>query len=270
MSPDLKRRYEFAVHAAKRAAKLTLARYQDDTLRIDTKLDRSLVTEADRDAETLLRTLLSEDFPNDAIVGEEFGNNSGSTGWTWYLDPIDGTQAFARGVPLFGTLVGATYNDESQIGVIILPALGEAMHAAKGSGAFWERDTLSSQPRIQKARVSMVKTLDQAVFCSTYGKYFHQLSELTAKTQYTRGWGDCYGYALVLTGRAEIMLDPILAPWDAGPMPVLLAEAGGRYTCWRGTARVDAGSGLATNGYLHEEVLLLLRESGLSTPSSEP
>ena len=260
MTIDLKRRYEFAIDAAKAAAKLTLNFYQNDALLIDTKLDRSLVTEADRKAELLLRELLSTSFPYDAIVGEEFGNTSGTTGWTWYLDPIDGTQAYARGVPLFGTLVGATLDGESQIGVILLPALGEAVHAAKGRGATWERDALNAKPRCQPARVSTVTSLDQALFCTTYGKYFVQLPELTTASQIARGWGDCYGYALVATGRAEIMLDPSLSPWDAGPMPVLLAEAGGSYTCWQGSARLDAGSGVATNGKLHSKVLELLKQ----------
>jgi histidinol phosphatase-like enzyme (inositol monophosphatase family) len=255
MSADQLSRFTFAVEAAKRAAKLTLDRYQDDALRIDTKLDRTLVTEADRNAEKLLRELLAEKFPKDAIVGEEFGNVTGTTGWTWYLDPIDGTQAYARGVPLFGTLVGATLDGVSTIGVVVLPALNEAVYAAKGTGATWEREVFSAKPRRSTARVSSVRDLKSALFCTTYGKNFTLLPELTATAEVSRGWGDCYGYALVATGRAEIMIDPQMASWDAGPMPVLLAEAGGRYTSFDGRSTVDAGNGVATNGHLHDEIL---------------
>lgn len=260
MNADLEQRYKFAVNIAKQAAKLTLNRFQDETLRIDTKLDRTLVTEADRQAEKYLREQLNARFALDAIVGEEFGNSSGSSGWTWYLDPIDGTQAYARGVPLFGTLLGATLDGVSQIGVIVLPALDEAVHAARGAGAVWERQIFTNAPRLSRARVSSVKELKQAVFCATWGKSFVELAQLTASAEVARGWGDCYGYALVATGRVDIMVDAQLSPWDAGPMPVLLTEAGGCYTCFAGTTDLDAGSGVATNGHLHGAVLGLLQK----------
>lgn len=261
MFADLRQRYTFAVQIAKKAAKLTLDRFQDESLRIDTKLDKTLVTEADRHAEQFLREQLSDNFAADAIVGEEFGNSSGTSGWTWYLDPIDGTQAYARGVPLFGTLLGATLDGVSRIGVIVLPALDEVVHAASGAGAVWERRIFSDSPRLASARVSRVSELREAVFCSTWGKSFVELSDLTASTDVARGWGDCYGYALVATGRADIMVDAQLSPWDAGPMPVLLTEAGGCYTCFSGSTDLNAGNGVATNGILHDRVLRILQQT---------
>jgi histidinol phosphatase-like enzyme (inositol monophosphatase family) len=262
---DQAARFRFAVDAARSAAALTLGRFRDPKLRIDHKLDRTLVTEADSAAELQLRAAIEARFPDDGIVGEEHGTRPERSGWTWYLDPIDGTQAYARGVPLFGTLVGVTLEDESRIGVIALPALGEMVYAARGEGCFWQPSP-GAPP--ERTRVSQVSALDQALFCTTWMQSFKQtgrvelFSKLCDATGVFRGWGDCYGYALVATGRAEIMVDPMLAPWDAGPMPVILEEAGGRYTSFEGAADIHAGSGVGTNGLLHEAVLEIVRACG--------
>jgi histidinol phosphatase-like enzyme (inositol monophosphatase family) len=256
-------RHELALDVARRAAAHTLTRFRDPSLRVAQKLDRTVVTEADRDAEALLRREIEARFPEDTIVGEELGTKEGTSGWAWYLDPIDGTQAYARGVPLFGTLVGVTHEGRSEIGVIALPALGELVHAARGSGCLWLPSAGSSTA--VPARVSTCAALGEAMFLTTWMQSFQMIgrvelfSRLTENTGVFRGWGDCYGYALVATGRAEIMVDPVLAPWDAGPMPVILEEAGGRYTSFAGTVDIHAASGVATNGLLHDAVLALLK-----------
>lgn len=269
---QLKTRYQMAIQLARRAARLTLDKFQSEALRIDVKLDRTVVTEADRAAEAQIRELLDEQLPDDGIVGEEFGNKAGSSGWTWYLDPIDGTQAYARGVPIFGTLIGVTYASEPMIGVIFLPALGEAVYAAKGLGCQWERDIKPdagdsmSLGRTSRAKVAATTKLDQALFCTTWYQSFvdagcpQLFTELAQATGVFRGWGDCYGYALVATGRADLMVDPQLRPWDAGPMPIILAEAGGRYSDFAGISDIHTGSGVATNGALHAQVLSLIRQ----------
>jgi histidinol phosphatase-like enzyme (inositol monophosphatase family) len=263
-------RYELAQKIALDAARLTLGCFRDPALRIDQKMDRTLVTEADRDAETLLRRALEARYPDDAIVGEEHGRRPGTSGWTWYLDPIDGTQAYARGVPLFGTLVAATRDGRPDLGVICLPAVGEMVHAARGLGCTWIDDLRPTDEGWRHspgrpARVSRCSSLGEAMFLTTWLQSYQQVGKtelfqrLSEKTGVFRGWGDCYGYALVATGRAEIMVDPVLAAWDAGPMPIILEEAGGRYTSFAGAVDFDATDGVATNGLLHDEVLALLR-----------
>lgn len=255
-------RHQLALDIARRAAAHTLARFRDPSLRIDQKLDRTVVTEADREAEALLRREIEARFPEDEIVGEELGPKPGTSGWAWFLDPIDGTQAYARGVPLFGTLIGVTRERRSEIGVIALPALGELVHAARGRGCHWFSSAGSSTS--QPARVSSCANMKEAMFLTTWMQSFQMagrvelFSRLTENTGVFRGWGDCYGYALVATGRAEIMVDPVLAPWDAGPMPVVLEEAGGRYTSFSGAVDLYAANGVATNGLLHDAVLALL------------
>lgn len=272
------KRLEFAVAAAKVAGAVVHRSFQDSDLRVETKVDRTVVTEADRSAERQLRTALTQDFPNDAIVGEEYGTTSGTSGWTWYLDPIDGTQAFVRGVPLFGTLIGAEYHGESRIGVIFLPALGEIVYASKGEGCFWQRGMhwdgafgYSVVPT-HRAQVSRVASMNDAMFCTTWMQSFvateqvDVFGKLCEATGVFRGWGDCYGYALVATGRAEIMVDPQLNVWDAAPMLVILEEAGGRYTTFDGKPDIHAGSGVATNGKLHAATLKVIAKA---TPHSK-
>jgi histidinol phosphatase-like enzyme (inositol monophosphatase family) len=275
MSPEAQaattKRLDFAVAAAKAAGAIALRYFQDGALRVETKLDRSVVTEADRLAERQLRAAIGQDFPDDAIVGEEYGEKEGKSGWTWYLDPIDGTQAFVRGVPLFGTLIGAEYRGESKVGVIFLPALGEIVYAARGHGCFWERgmhwDGLCgfSQVARTKAEVSPVSEMKSALFCTTWMQSFvatdrvDVFTRLCEATGVFRGWGDCYGYALVATGRAEIMVDPQLNVWDAAPMQVILEEAGGVYTTFEGQPDIHGGSGVATNGRLHASTLAVIK-----------
>jgi histidinol phosphatase-like enzyme (inositol monophosphatase family) len=263
-------RLEFAIAAAKAAGAITMRYFQDTSLRVETKLDRTFVTEADRLAERELRRAIEQSFPNDGIVGEEFSTKDGQNGWTWYLDPIDGTQAFVRGVPLFGTLIGAEYQGESRVGVIFLPALGEMVYAGRGTGCYWQRgmhwDGLCGFSNVGavRAHVSSVENLTEAMFCTTWMQSFvatdrvDTFTKLCQATGVFRGWGDCYGYALVATGRAEIMVDPQLCVWDAAPMLVILEEAGGRYTTFTGEPSIHGGSGVATNGTLHAATLAVI------------
>jgi histidinol phosphatase-like enzyme (inositol monophosphatase family) len=264
-------RLAFALDAALGAGAIAMRYFQDPGLAVDQKLDRSVVTLADREAEAFLRERLDAAFPDDAVIGEELGVKPGRSGWTWHLDPIDGTQAYARGVPLFGTLIGAERDGRCELGVIFMPALGELLSARTGDGTRWRRgmhqlpDGDWSTGRETLARVSTTANLSEALFCTTWMQSYATADRralfdaLTASTGVSRGWGDCYGYALVATGRAEVMVDPVLASWDAAPMPVILSEAGGLYTTLDGREHHLGGSGVATNGRLHPAVLALTR-----------
>lgn len=248
--PALKDFFEFAVSAAWQAGRSTLAHYQTGVA-VQRKLDRSLVTDADKGAETLLRTLIGGRFPDHSIVGEEFGDDEKDVSHRWVLDPIDGTNTFVRGVPFYGVLLALEIDREPVVGVCYFPALDEMIAAAKGSGCHWNG---------RLSRVSSVAALSDACIAYTdtrglqerLGAEWHALQNATALQ---RGWGDCYGHCLVATGRADIMLDPRMNPWDCAALIPILHEAGGRFTDWKGRSASDGGDAVSSNGILHDVIL---------------
>jgi histidinol phosphatase-like enzyme (inositol monophosphatase family) len=253
-------RWQLARSAAREAGKHTLRYFQTKDLAVELKHDESPVTVADRQAEQLLRERIGQHFPEDAILGEEFGEQAGTSGYRWILDPIDGTKSFIHGVPLYGTLIGVEYDQRSQIGVIYIPALDEGVDAATGQGAWYERSAAARTP----ARVSQAATLAQSLVCSSDTRFHtparrEAYARLQAAVQLSRTWGDCYGYLLVATGRAEVMLDPIMNVWDAAALQPVLVEAGGTFTDWQGCETIYSGDGIATNGRVLEEVLAFTR-----------
>ena len=265
---DLKNRLELAVQAARRAGRLTLDYFRSADLAVELKDDDSPVTVADRLAEQCLRKCIGEAFATDAILGEEFDDKQGSSGFRWILDPIDGTQSFVHGVPLYSTLVAVEHGGESVIGVIYLPALDECVYAAVGCGA-WH--TIGNSPA-QPAKVSGRKNLSQATFLTSEVDGFSNIGRhdvymrLQSAARVCRTWGDGYGYTLVATGRADLMADPVMAVWDAGPLLPIMQEAGGSFTDWEGNPTIHSGQGLATNGLLLDEALKLIK--GDSSPTA--
>lgn len=259
---DLKSRLEFAIAVAKEASGVILHYYQNPDLEVERKGDTSPVTEADKNAELLIRDRLATSFPDDAILGEEFPDKPGTTGFRWILDPIDGTKSFIHGVPLFGTLIGVEFEGACVIGVARFPALDEVAYAAKGSGAWWQIG--SGEPR--RAQVSAVTTLEEATFCMTSPSRWKKLGyqalheELMSRVQLARGWGDCYGHILVATGRAEIMIDPLMNAWDAAALVAIVEEAGGHFVDWAGTPTIYSGNGLSVVPGLKDEILNRLKK----------
>ncbi len=241
---------ELALTAAREAGEITLRHFRSG-VRVETKSDQSPVTIADREAETHLRRRIEDAFPGHAILGEEFGAAREGGAHRWLLDPIDGTAAFIRGSPLWGVMVALEQDGEPQLGVLHFPALAETVWAARGSGAWWNG---------QRARVSAVAQLDAATLLYTDPRGFAPVGRedafqrLRRATKFERTWGDCYGHALVATGRAEIMLDPILHEWDAAALLPILEEAGGIFTDWRGARTTRGGSGISTNRALFDAV----------------
>lgn len=252
---ELGRLLQVAQELAIEAGTITLKHF-GTVLCSDTKGDGTPVTVADRAAETLMRKKIGARFPTHGILGEEFGETNQGASIRWILDPIDGTRSFIRGVPLYGVLIGIEVEGSPAVGVAHFPALNETVAAALGHGCTW-----NGRP----ARVSMVDTLPEAAALTTdpvellEGPAAAGWETLVRETSLARTWGDCYGHILVATGRAEIMVDPILSPWDAAPFVPILTEAGGRFTDREGNARSDGGSGISTNGLLHDQVLSLLR-----------
>jgi histidinol phosphatase-like enzyme (inositol monophosphatase family) len=248
------RELEVALRAVAAAGRLTLEYFRGDVA-IERKPDATPVTIADRRAEELLRAVLGEAFPEDAILGEEFGELAGRSGRRWIIDPIDGTQSFIRGVPLYGVLLGLEDRGRCVVGAAGFPALGETYWAASGAGA-WCNDARIS--------VSSVDSLAEATLLTSdakpehYDDYYPGYVRLLRATARQRGWGDCYGYALVARGAAEVMVDPKLNPWDIAAIIPILEEAGGTFFDWRGETRIDGGSGIGVNGKLREQILALL------------
>jgi histidinol-phosphatase len=253
--PPLREQLIFAVEVAWRAGRATLSRFQTGiTARL--KDDASPVTEADLAAERAARKLIQQRFPRDGIVGEEMGEVRSEAGRRWIIDPIDGTRSYIRGVPLYGVLLALEEAGRTVLGVIHLPALQETVYAARGVGCWWngKRACVSSVNRMDQA---MVLTTDVAAIVD-HGRG-GGWDRLLASGARSRTWGDCYGYALVATGRAEAMVDPILSIWDAAALPPIIEEAGGVISDWDGAPSHTNGNLVATNGRLAEEIRALLR-----------
>jgi histidinol phosphatase-like enzyme (inositol monophosphatase family) len=237
-----------AVALVRAAGERTLRWFRAEALDVDRKGDGTPVTAADRDAERFLREELAARFPHDAIHGEEEDDLAGTSGRTWIIDPIDGTKAFTQGVPLYCNLLALHDEHGPAIGVINLPALDETVYAGRGLGCWCNG---------ARAQVSQKADLHEAyVMASGFGGWPDEaILALQRAGTHLRTWGDGYGYALVATGRAEAMVDFVAAPWDLAPMPVIIGEAGGTFTALDGVAAVDHGSGVATNGHVHDALL---------------
>lgn len=247
---------------ARAAGDSTLPFYETGNLQVEAKDDHSPVTIADRTAEQKLRKLVQAHYPDDEVMGEEFATEPGKSGYRWVVDPIDGTKSFVSGVPLYSTLLALEKDDASIGGVIYLPALDEIVVAAVGKGA-WHRP--ARQTAWQAAHVSQRDSLSQAIFVTSQVDSFSNRGaeagyrDLESAAWITRTWGDGYGYLLVATGRADIMIDPIVSPWDIAAIGPVIDEAGGRFTDWQGTPGARVCDAVGTNGALHEPVLEILK-----------
>jgi histidinol-phosphatase len=263
LSPsELEPRLTLAIEAAKAAGLMTLDYFRHEDLFIERKSDNTPVTWADRLAEEYLRRAIITAFPDDSILGEELGERAGTSGFCWVLDPIDGTKSFIHGVPVYSMLVGVEYEGQSVLGVIRLPALDECVYAARGFGA-WH---LQRDKPLRRASVSKRQPLSESLFLTSEVLTFDQtgrrpvFDRLQAAARLTRTWGDGYGYLMVATGQADVMVDPVMAVWDSAALPPILEEAGGTFTDWKGNPSYQAGEGVATNGLLLKEVLSLLQQ----------
>lgn len=222
---------------------------------VEIKGDGSPVTIADRRAEGAARDWITQRFPRDGILGEEMGIDRADARRRWIIDPIDGTKAFVRGVPLWGTLVAVTEDDRVIAGAAYFPPANELIFAAPGAGCWWNGS---------RSYVSTVDTLAEATVLTTDSRFpsddarREDWASLAAQADVARTWGDCYGYLLVATGRAEAMVDDVVSPWDAAAFAPIIAEAGGILTDWKGVETPFGGGVIATNGALGTEVREIL------------
>ena len=249
------------LQAAAELANLTGAaalKHYGSGLAVEWKGDGSPVTIADREAEQLARSWLARRFPNDAILGEEFGTAAGTSGRTWVLDPVDGTRTFVRGVPLWGSLVAVVEGDLVLAGAAAFPAVDELLSAAPGEGC-WHNGSRCRVSEVAQVTEATVLTSDPQGFA----KPAHRAGweRLAGKAGMVRTWGDCYGYLLVATGRAEVMLDGRLNPWDIACFVPIVTEAGGVITDLQGLTAWNLTSAIATNAALAIEARRLIAQA---------
>ena len=239
-----------AAEAVARVAGEVALRHYHRGVTVETKGDGTPVSVADRQAEEAARAWLEKHCPADGILGEELGMTRPEARRRWILDPIDGTKTFVRRVPLWGTLVALAEGETVLAGAAFFPAVDELVVAAQGAGCLW-----NGKP----ARVSSVSKLSEAVLLTTDTRMgtpeqCRVLDGLCGRAGFARTWGDCYGYLLVATGRAEAMADMIMAPWDAAALQPIIEEAGGAFTDWTGRRTAFGGNAVASNAALAAEV----------------
>ena len=225
------------------------------------KSDGTPVSVADIAAEESAREWIAQRFPDDGIVGEELPPIHAGAARRWILDPIDGTYTFLQSVPLWGTLIAVAEGDDVIAGAAYFPALNEIIVAARGEGCWWNGS---------RAAVSTVAVPERACLVTTDARFLRDAAkrerwlELQNKVRAMRTWGDCYGYLLVATGRAEIMVEEVVSDWDAAALLPIIEEAGGVFTDWRGKPTAFGGDAIATNAKLATSVRDILVQTEVS------
>ena len=268
VAPEYLELLKIALKTAELAEENILKFYQND-VGVEWKADKTPVTIADKETEEIARKFWAKETPGFGVIGEEFGIESPDAEYQWVIDPIDGTKSFIHGVPLFGTLIGLWHKNVPVASVIRLPAMKSAVWAVNGGGAFLDG---------HEVRASKVSLLSDALVLSGtvntmedkgFGEGF---TKLRRSARLHRGWGDCYGYYLVAAGRAEIMVDPVVSMWDIAPFPLLMKEAGGKFSTIDGKTELFDANGMptapiyegftsiATNGLLHDVALECLKK----------
>ncbi len=251
MTKDL----QIALEIAELAGKETLKYFGQPSLVVEKKRDKSPVTIADKNTEQLIRTQLNQKFPDDAILGEEYGDAQSKNGRKWIIDPIDGTKSFIHGVPLYGVLIGLEVNDQIKVGVVNFPALNIMYYAEKGSGAYKNFSRIS---------VSDISDLNEATFVFTDGKFLtehsdHPFEKIKHEVGLLRGWGDCYAHMLVASGQADVVVEPEMSPWDCAALIPIVEEAGGRCFDYTGATTIYGRGLVSANANISDHLLKKIR-----------
>lgn len=266
---EVSQRLELAIAIAREVGEVTLGFFQKPSLAIEFKSDGSPVTEADKLVESIIRSRIAQQFPGDGVLGEEEGEARGTSGYRWILDPIDGTRPFSRGIPTFSNLIaverevpeGDTISlPEIVVGVAGFPAMQEMLWAGDGLGGWWQTPRTGAMPM----KLATVRTLEEAVIDTLspqlwekhgWGQSFERLWRASRRV---RSWSDSYSLALVATGRVDAAVDFGAKIWDVAPFAVMMKEAGGLMSCFRGTPCLTAGTYIAGNAELHESLMGLV------------
>lgn len=244
------------------ADSISTARFRSQDLHVETKPDKTHVSDADTAVEKAIRSTLNRARPRDGIYGEEFGDEPGTDSRRWVVDPIDGTSNYVRGVPIWGTLIALFDGKRPVVGVVSAPTMHRRWWAAAGTGAFAGRQ----RNRADRIQVSGVRRLANAsVSYSSLPSWFdHDMGpnmlDLLRQAWRTRAYGDFYSYVLLAEGTVDVALEPEVNLWDLAALSVIVGEAGGQFTDLAGVSGPGGGSALATNGLLHDEVLRQLQQ----------
>lgn len=244
MDADLR----YALELADAADALTLPRFRAADLRVETKPDLTPVTDADRTVERMVRERVARDRPAEGVLGEEEGDDGGAV--RWIVDPIDGTKNFSRGIPVWASLVALERDGRIVCGVASAPALGHRWWAARGQGAWRDGE------RLQVSRIASIE--EATVSFSRSGFDDPKMLDLVRRAWHGQPFSDFWAHLLVAEGALEVSVEHEMSPWDNAALQVIVEESGGRFSDLRGEPRIDGGSGVSTNGLLHDEVLALL------------
>jgi len=250
---EYRRELRAALEAADAADQVTSARFRASDLSVDVKGDESPVSDADRAAEQAIRAVLVAAYPDDSVLGEEYGE-SGASSRRWIIDPIDATINYVRGVPVWGSLIALEDGDGIAVGVVSAPALGMRWWASRGGGAWnrGDRMAVSATAELAQAHLSF-----NSVTAAEAAGLSHVL-DLSRRCARTRGFGDFWSFMLLADGAVDVVVEPVAKVWDLAPLIVIVEEAGGRFTDAAGVRTIAGGNAVATNGPLHDEVLQVL------------
>lgn len=255
---DPPRDISLLMEAASDLAKLTAQtamRWYHKPIDVASKSDGTPVTIADREAEQAARDWLCNRFPGDGIIAEESPPVRVDAGRHWIVDPIDGTRTFVCGVPLWGSLVACCEGDRVLVGAVCCPVIGELAVAGESEGCWFNGS---------RSRVSEVSDISRATLLTTDERFSgnenraNKWRGISSRAAVSRTWGDCYGYLLVATGRAEVMVDGEMNPWDAAAVYSIVVEAGGEFTDWRGVRTAFGGDAIAGNSAMSREARRML------------
>lgn len=252
----LKEYLDFAVKTVKKSHLITL-KYYKKKVKHRVKDNNSPVTIADLKCEDYILKKIKAAYPSHSIYAEETGVKNNGSEFRWFVDPIDGTKNFMRKYPFWGTLLALEYQGEIVLGIISLPALNDFIYAAKGMGCYCND---------KKAKVSKLKTIEDSYLIHggmeyiVREQYRENFFSLAGVSYYCRGFGDCHGHSLIINGKAEVMVDPHVAPYDVAATKICIEEAGGKFTDLNGDKTIYSGNAVITNGRLHDKVLEILNK----------
>jgi myo-inositol-1(or 4)-monophosphatase len=246
---------KFASHLANLSGNIIKKYFRTD-ISIETKSDNTSVTIADKNAEKAIREKIMSEFPDHGILGEEFGNHNETAQYKWILDPIDGTKSFITGIATFGTLIGLLKDGIPVLGLFHQPIIGELLIG----------DNESTELNGKKTKIRQCEKIEEATLLSSdhfmIGNYKNQsaFDMLANKVKLYRTWGDCFGYYLLCTGYADVMVDPIMSPWDALPLLPIIRGARGTVTDYEGNNPVEGNSLVAATSNIHSQVIQILNK----------
>ncbi len=243
---------------AVKVAEKIITEYFNTSLVIDSKHDGSPVTIADKEAEAIIRQIITNAFPTHGFIGEEYGSSNRTHEYTWVIDPIDGTKNYSRGIPLFATELALFKRDELILGISNAPMQKKLLHAEKGTGAYLNETTKLSVSTISKVSDAYISVGSVKYFSKT--EKYNKLAEINEACSAMKGFGDTWSYHFIAEGKLDAILEAKTNIWDVAAMAVIIEEAGGTVTDLEGNPlSTTSASALATNGLLHSQLLTLLQ-----------